>query len=82
MLVAIQFLARDLAECGVNILLIALAWFGIYAWTRHRDWLGGASLGLAIARGFVEAHGGHIWAASEPGTGTTIGFTLPLADSA
>ena len=49
MLVAIQFLARDLAECGVNILLIALAWFGIYAWTRHRDWLGGASLGLAIA---------------------------------
>ena len=49
MLLAIQFLARDMAECGVNIALVALAWFGIYAWTRHRDWLGGASLGLAIA---------------------------------
>src|SRR5437868_13323605 len=49
MLLAIQFLARDMAECGVNIALVALAWFGIYGWTRHRDWLGGASLGLAIA---------------------------------
>jgi len=49
MLVALQFLARDMAECGVNIALVALAWFAIYAWARHRDWLGGASLGLAIA---------------------------------
>ena len=49
MLLAVQFLARDMAECGVNIALVALAWFGIYAWTRHRNWLGGASLGLAIA---------------------------------
>ena len=49
MLVALQFLSRDMAECGVNIGLVALAWFAVYAWTRHRDWLGGASLGLAIA---------------------------------
>src|SRR5207302_3293786 len=49
MLIAVQFLARDMAECGVNTTLVALTWFGIYAWTRHRDWLGGASLGLAIA---------------------------------
>src|SRR5437588_6655951 len=49
MLVALQFLARDMAECGVNIALVALAWFAIYAWTQHRGWLGGASLGLAIA---------------------------------
>ena len=49
MLIAVQFLARDMAECGVNIALVGLAWFAIYAWTRHRDWLGGASLGLAIA---------------------------------
>src|SRR5205807_8532583 len=49
MLIALQFLARDMAECGVNIALVALAWFAIYAWTQHRGWLGGASLGLAIA---------------------------------
>jgi alpha-1,2-mannosyltransferase len=49
MLVALQFVLRDMAECGVNIGLVALAWFAVYAWTRHRDWLGGTSLGLAIA---------------------------------
>jgi signal transduction histidine kinase len=38
---------------------------------------GGAGLGLAIARGIVEAHGGRMRAESEPGQGTLIGFTLP-----
>jgi len=36
---------------------------------------GGAGLGLAIARGFVAAHGGRIWA--ETGPGGRVGFTLP-----
>jgi signal transduction histidine kinase len=40
---------------------------------------GGAGLGLAIARGLVEAHGGCIGVESEPGAGTTMSFTLPLA---
>ncbi|HEY8284026.1 MAG TPA: ATP-binding protein [Chloroflexota bacterium] len=40
---------------------------------------GGAGLGLAIARGLVEAHGGCIGVESEPGAGTTVSFTLPLA---
>jgi signal transduction histidine kinase len=39
---------------------------------------GGAGLGLAIARGLVEAHGGHMWAESEPGAFTVIGFTVPV----
>ena len=39
----------------------------------------GAGLGLAIAKGIVEAHGGTIYAASEPGSGTEIGFDLPTA---
>jgi PAS domain S-box-containing protein len=37
---------------------------------------GGAGLGLAIARGIVEAHGGSIWVESSPGRGTTMRFTL------
>jgi signal transduction histidine kinase len=38
---------------------------------------GGAGLGLAIAAGIVEAHGGQIEAASTSGQGTRIWFTLP-----
>jgi signal transduction histidine kinase len=38
---------------------------------------GGAGLGLAIAKGLVEAHGGCIEANSEPVEGTCFRFTLP-----
>lgn len=37
----------------------------------------GLGLGLYIAKGLIEAHGGHIWAESVPGR-TTFHFTLPL----
>ncbi|MBA3364919.1 MAG: HAMP domain-containing histidine kinase [Actinobacteria bacterium] len=39
----------------------------------------GAGLGLAIARGLVEAQGGRIWAEPRPGGGARISFTLPAA---
>jgi PAS domain S-box-containing protein len=39
---------------------------------------GGAGLGLAIAKGIVEAHGGSIRVQSELGAGSTFSFTLPL----
>jgi signal transduction histidine kinase len=40
---------------------------------------GGAGLGLPIAKGIVEAHGGRIDLQSEVGRGSTVSFTVPVA---
>jgi signal transduction histidine kinase len=37
---------------------------------------GGMGLGLAIAKGYAEAHNGKMWAESQPGWGTTFYFTI------
>jgi signal transduction histidine kinase len=49
--------------------------------SRARDnrWAGGSGLGLSVAQSLVAAQGGHIWAESTLGEGTTLRLTLPLA---
>lgn len=42
---------------------------------------GGSGLGLTISKQFVEMHGGKMWLASQVGRGTTISFSLPLAEA-
>ncbi|MHB8873780.1 MAG: sensor histidine kinase [Myxococcaceae bacterium] len=46
-------------------------------WQAQRTARQGSGLGLYIAKGIVEAHGGRMWAESRPGQGSRFFFTLP-----
>src|SRR5262249_27203990 len=38
----------------------------------------GTGMGLSIARGIIEAHGGRIWVDSQVGSGSKFSFSIPI----
>jgi signal transduction histidine kinase len=69
----------SIADQGPGILPENLSHIFARYWKRQPEAKMGMGLGLFIAKTIVDAHGGHIWAESEPGRGATLYFTLRRA---
>jgi len=67
----------SVADTGIGISPTDLPHVFERFWRARDSSTKGAGLGLSIASGIVEAHGGKIWAESELGVGTTMTFALP-----
>jgi signal transduction histidine kinase len=48
-------------------------------WQGRQRKKGGVGLGMAIAQGIIQTHGGRIWVESAPGKGASFFFTIPRA---
>lgn len=67
----------SVADTGSGIPAAQLPHIFEQFWQASRAGRHGAGLGLAIAKGIVEAHGGRIWVESAVGKGTVFSFTIP-----
>jgi len=68
------------ADTGVGMAADDLPHVFERLWQASRSGRAGAGLGLPIAKGIVEAHGGRIWVDSALGAGSTFFFTIPTAE--
>ena len=64
-------------DTGIGIEREALSRIFDRFWQARATPRRGSGLGLTIARGIIEAHGGRIWVESEAGRGSVFSFTLP-----
>ena len=67
--------------CGVPATERERIFHRFFRGTRSED-APGVGLGLAVSKGFVEAHNGKIWLEERPGGGSVFCFTMPLVESA
>jgi signal transduction histidine kinase len=71
---ASQAVRVAVCDTGIGLAATSLDHFFDAFYTTKPESLG---LGLAISRAIIEAHGGHLWAAPNAGSGATFQCTLP-----
>jgi signal transduction histidine kinase/DNA-binding NarL/FixJ family response regulator len=77
-----RFATFTVADSGPGIPQEALPLVFEAYWSSAKRRGRGTGLGLFISKGIVEAHGGRMWIESRLGEGTSVRFTIPLADGA
>jgi two-component system sensor histidine kinase/response regulator len=74
-------LTFEVADTGPGIAADDLPHIFDPYWSAGKHKSAGTGLGLYIAKGIVEAHGGNLRVTSQPGVGTTFYVTLPILGS-
>lgn len=78
----VVFTRFSVEDTGAGIPAEQLPHIFARGWQARRGDRRGIGVGLAIASGIVEAHGGRIWVNSTPGKGSTFLFTIPSTEPA